>query len=220
MKKAVFPAALAAIVLSGCVGLPGESSMDLPDVTPRTFASFPYSSGPETLCRTPVPQPSFLVVSRTVRALAGAAGQVKQVPLPTGEAFGIWSDKSRIAGIREYLRQLSRERTVHWKVELLRVGNSKPWLARTFSVRTNRPFLAAAWADGKKTRAVSAFFVKAGRDVSPVLSLTLLAPGFRSCRTATPDFPGDDIVFEPDRAIVKKGATNLEIIWETSNGKR
>ncbi len=217
MKKSIFPAAWAALVLSGCVS---STFMALPDVTPRTFTSFPYSSGPATLCRTPVPQPSFLVVSRTVRALAGSGGQVEQVPIPTGAAFGIWSDKSRIAGIREYLRQLARERTVHVKVFLTRVGKRTPYLARTFSVQTNRPFLAAAWAAGKETRAVSAFFVKAGRTVSPVLDLTRLAPGFRSCRTATPDFPGDDIIFKPGRAIVRKGATNLEFTWETADGKR
>lgn len=217
MKKSVFPAAWASLLLSGCVS---STFMAIPDVTPRTFASFPYSSVPEILCRTPVPGPSLMVVNRTIRAMAGPGGAVEQVPLPTGAAFGVWTDKRRMVVIREYLKQLARERTVHVKVRLLRVGNNKPYLARTFSVATNRPFLAAAWADGNETRVLSAFFVKAGRDVSPVLSLTLLAPGFRSCRTATPDFPGNDIVFKAGEAIVKKGATNLELTWETSNGKR
>lgn len=215
--KRLFGFSVAALVLSGCVS---ATDMELSDVTPRTFASFPYSSGPEILCRTPVPRPSLMVVSRTVRSLAGPGGIVKRVPIPTGTAFGIWSDKSRIAGVRGYLSQLSRERTVHVEVTLSRVGKRKPYFARSFSVRTNRPFVVAAWAGGRETRAVSAFFVKAGRTVSPVLDLTRLAPGFRSCRTATPDFPGADIVFKPGRAIVKKGATNLELTWETADGTR
>ena len=213
----LFPSVLAAFILSGCVS---ETALDLSDVSPRTFASLPYSSGPETLCRTPVPRPSLMVVSRTVRSLAGPGGAVKQVSIPTGAAFGVWSDKTRIAGIREYLKQIARERTVRVKVELLRIGKNTPYFVRSFPVETNRPFLVAAWADGKETRAISAFFVKAGRDVSPVLDLTLLAPGFRSCRTATPYFPGDDIFFKSGRAIVKKGATNLGLTWETTNGKR
>ena len=220
MKKSVFPAAWAAIILSGLSGCVSSIDTDLRAVSPRTFASLPYSSGPETLCRTPVPRPSLIVVSRTIRSLAESYGAVKQVPIPTGAALGIWSDKRRIAGIREYLRQLARDRTVHVKARLLRIGKNKPYFVRSFPVTTNRPFLAAAWTDGKETRAVSAFFVKAGRDVSPVLDLTLLAPGFRSCRTATPDFPGNDILFKAGMAIVKKGATNLELTWETSNGKR
>lgn len=219
MKKGLFPLASVALLFSGCAGIPGGPSTDLSIVSPPTFASFPYTPGPQTLCRTPVPRPSLMVVSRTVRSLAGAGGQVKQVPLPTGVAFGIWSNKTRIAGIRGYLKQLARERVVHVKVSLLRVGKQKPFFVRSFPVETNRPFLAAAWADGKETRTISAFFVKAGRNVSPVLDLTFLAPGFRSCRTATPDFPGNDILFKTGQAIVKKGATNLEITWETVNDK-
>lgn len=217
MKTAGFPAVLAALVLSGCVS---EAGRDLPDATPRTFAAFPYSSGPETLCRTPVPRPSLMVVSRTVRALAGSGGTVKRVSIPTGAAFGVWSDRIRISGIREYLRRLSRERPVSVKIALTRVGKTKPYLTRSFPVATNRPFVVAVWSEGGETRAVSAFFVKTGPTVSPVLNLILLSPGFRSCRTATPDFPGDDIVFRTGRAIVEKGATNLELTWETSDGKR
>lgn len=215
--KRLFGFFVAALVLSGCVS---GTDIDLPDVNPRTFNSLPYSFGPGILCRTPVPEPSFRVVSRTVRFLAGPGGTVKLVPLPTGAAFGIWSDKTRIAGIREYLSQLVRKRSVDVKVFLTRVGKTRPYLTRSLVVPTNRPFLAAAWAEGRGTRAVSAFFVKTGRTVSPVLSLSLLAPGFRTCRTATPDFPGDDIIFKPDRAIVEKGTTNLELTWEIANGKR
>ncbi|AKS22849.1 MAG: hypothetical protein C75L2_00020055 [Leptospirillum sp. Group II 'C75'] len=211
-----FGFSVAAFVLSGCVS---ATDMELPDVTPGTFVSLPYSSVPGTLCRTPVPRPSFLVVSRTVRTLAGPGGTVREVSIPTGTAFGIWSDKVRIAGIREYLNQLARERKVNVKVRLIRVGKSTPYLVRSFPVTTNRPFLAAAWSSGNETRTVSAFFVKTGRTVSPVLSLSLLAPGFRSCRTATPDFPGPDITFNAGQAIVEKGATNLELTWETSDGK-
>lgn len=213
----LFGFSLAALLLSGCVS---ATDMELSDVTPRTFASIPYSFGPGILCRTPVPEPSFRVVSRTIRSLVGPGGTVKQVPLPTGTAFGIWSDKIRIAGIREYLNQLARERTVNVKVRLIRVGKTRPYLVRSFPVLTNRPFLAAAWAEGQETRAVSAFFVKTGRTVSPVLSLSLLAPGFRSCRTATPDFPGDDIIFREGQAIVERGTTNLELTWGTPNDKR
>ncbi|MHB1285562.1 MAG: hypothetical protein ACYCYP_03205 [Leptospirales bacterium] len=213
----LFGSSVAALLLSGCVS---ATDMELSDVTPRTFASLPYSFGPGTLCRTPVPKPSLPVVFRTVRFLAGPGGTVKRVPLPTGAAFGIWSDKIRIDGIREYLNLLSRERTVNVKVRLIRVGKSTPYLVRSFPVTTNRPFLAAAWSSGNETRTVSAFFVKTGRTVSPVLSLSLLAPGFRSCRTATPDFPGPDITFNAGQAIVERGTTNLELTWETPNDKR
>lgn len=214
MKKAVFPLAWAAILLAGCVSGP---ALDLQDVTPRTFASLPYRDAPGLLCRTPVPRPSGTVVFRTVRALAGQGGRVEQTRVPTGFAFGVWSDRLRIAAVRNYLESLSREETVTVRVSLSGVGKKKPYLVRSFPVATNRPFLAAAWADGTSIRAVSAFFVPAGRTVSPVLDLTLSAPGFRSCRTSTPDFPGEDVSFGPERATVKKGATNLVIRWEMIN---
>lgn len=208
---------LAGLVLTGCVSTNG---MELPGMTPRTFVSLPYVSGPEIVCRTPVPRPSLGLVSRTVWILAGSEGTVRQVPIPAGAAFGIWSSKRRIAAIAAYLKSLSREKTVNVSVSLRRVNKRTPYLVRLFPVRTNRPFVAATWADGREATALSAFFVKAGQTVSPVLDLVRLAPGFRSCRTATPDFPGNDIIFNPDRAIVKSGATNLEISWEISNGKR
>jgi hypothetical protein len=208
---------VAGLVLSGCVSTNG---LELPETTPRTFVSFPYSSGPEIVCRTPVPRPSLGVVSRTVWSLAGPEGTVRQVPIPAGAAFGIWTSKRRIAAIGGYLESLSREKTVNVEVSLRRVNKKTPYLVRAFPVRTNQPFVAATWTDGRETRALSAFFVKAGQTVSPVLDLVRLAPGFRSCRTATPDFPGNDIVFNPDRAIVKSGTTNLEITWEISDGRR
>ena len=214
MKKAVFPLAWAAILLSGCVS---GSALDLPDVTPRTFASLPYRNAPGRLCRTPVPGPSGTLVFRTVRALAGQGGRVEKVSIPAGIAFGVWSDRARIAAVRNYLESLSREETVTVRVSLSGVGKKKPYLVRSFPVATYRPFLAAAWADGTSIRSVSAFFVPAGRTVSPVLDLTLSAPGFRSCRTSTPDFPGGDVSFGPGWATVKKGATNLVIRWETIN---
>lgn len=214
--KRLFSAVLAAALLSGCVS---EPVLDLPDGPARTFASLPYPTGPDTLCRTPAPKPSAVVVSRTIRFLAGPRGAVRQVPISTGTAFGVWSDKTRIAGIRRYLKQLAGERTVHVNVALLRIGQKKPYYARSFSVPTDRPFLAAAWADGKEERAVSAFFVKAGHDVSPVLDLALLGRGFRFCRTATPDFPGDDVLFKDRSATVKKGAENLILTWEAADGK-
>ncbi|OOH80882.1 hypothetical protein [Leptospirillum ferriphilum] len=219
MKKGLFPLVPVVILFSGCVGTPGGPSTDLSIVSTPTFAAFPYTPGPLTLCRTPVPRPSLMVVSRTVRSLAGAGGQVKQVPIPTGVAFGIWSDKTRIAAIRGYLNQLNRERRITLRIRLSRIGKRLPYLDRSFFVLTNRPFLAAAWDDGPVTRTVSGFFLSAGQDVVPVLDLTLLAPGFRSCRTATPDLPGRDIVFGARKAIIKKGATNLEITWETVNDK-
>ncbi|MGL3709439.1 hypothetical protein ACSYAY_01045 [Leptospirillum ferriphilum] len=220
MKKTFVPLFCGAFLFSGCAGVNTDSPMDFLSGPSRAFVSFPYEPGAAILCRTPVPRPSLYVVARTIRALAGATGSVEQVPVPGGSAFGVWSDKIRIGAIRRYLKGLDRSRTVHVNVELLRIGKRIPYLVRSFSVATNRLFLAAAWADGKTTRAVSGFFVPAGQDVFPVLGLSLLAPGFRTCRTVTPDLPGRDILFASRKVVVKKGTTNLELTWETANGTR
>ena len=217
MKKTVFPLVCVALFFSGCAGEKGPSVIDLFPENPRVFVSFPYGPGEGTLCRTPVPRPSLVVVSRTIRSLAGDSGSVREVPLQDGAAFGVWSNPARIAAIREYLNQLNRGRRIVLKVKLFRIGKRIPYLVRSFSVLTDRPFLAAAWADGKVTRAVSGFFVSAGQEVVPVLDVTLLSPGFRSCRSVTPGLPGPDIVFGARKAIVKKGSTNLELTWERAN---
>ena len=216
MKKIAIPILLTFALLSGCMP---ETNPGLSDVSPRTFESIPYAGG-GLLCRTPVPVPDVTVVSRTVHVLAGSGGRIREVSIPSGVAFGVWTSDVRSRAIRNYLRSLTHSGEVHVSVRLSRIDRTAPYLSRAFSVRTRHAFLAARWKEGDRTLAMRGFFTRTGSHVVPVFSLEEHAPGWFACRTATPGYPSGGISFDSSRATVRSGTETLTIDWEAKDAKR
>ncbi len=216
MKKIASALLLSLSLLSGCMT---ERDLDLSDVSPQTFESLPYEGG-GLLCRTPVPVPDIRVVSRTVQSMAGSEGRIREVKLPRGVAFGIWTSDVRAREIRNYFRSFSRNREVRVSVRLTRVGRLAPYLLRTFPVRTRQEFTAARWREGDRILALSGFFMKMGPHIVPVFSLEERSLGWFTCRTTTPGEPAGRISFGPRRATVKTGAETLTIDWEAKDAQR
>lgn len=216
MKKITTAILLTSALLSGCML---KTNSDLSDVSPQTFESLPYMGG-GLLCRTPVPVPDVTVVSRTVHSLAGSGGRVREVSIPSGVAFGVWTSDIRSRSIRNYVRSLTRSREVRVSVRLTRIDRSVPYLSQTFPVRTHHAFLAARWKEGDRTMAMRGFFTRTGSHVVPVFSLEEHAPGWFACRTATPGYPGRGISFDSSRATVLSGTETLTIDWEAKDAKR
>jgi hypothetical protein len=216
VKKIAISILLTSALLSGCML---KTNPDLSDVSPRTFESLPYAGG-GLLCRTPVPVPDLTVVSRTIHALAGSGGRIREVSIPSGVAFGVWTSDVRSLAIRNYIRSLTRTNKVLISVRLSRIDRSTPYLSRTFPVRTRHAFLAARWKEGDRTMAMRGFFTRIGSHVVPVFSLEEHARGWFACRTATPGYPGGGISFDSSRATVRSGTETLTIDWEAKDAKR
>ena len=215
--RRIVPVFLAlAVLLSGCIP---ERDLNLSDVSPQTFESLPYEGG-GLLCRTPVPVPDIRVVARTVHALAGSEGRIREAVLPSGMAFGVWTSAGRARSIRDYIRSISRSRKVRVSVSLSRIDRAVPYVSRTFFVRTRHAFMAARWKEDDRILAVRGFFMRTGPHIVPVFSLEERSLGWFDCRTETPGSSGGRISFDSSRATVKTGTETLRIDWETKDAKR
>ncbi|WP_053764617.1 hypothetical protein [Leptospirillum ferriphilum] len=210
--KRLAGAVLIPILLAGCT-LP-ETDQDLSDITPQVFESLPGPTGTGSLCGTPLPVPSTSLVVQTVRTLAGSAGRVRVVPLPSGYAVAVWTNEARARSIRRYMSSLFLRNTIRITAILTRKDRQTPLFRRSFSVREGTPFLAGRWQEGDRTVGIYGFFTILGPHAFPVLDLEEGGIGWSECRTLTKTSSGID------RASIRKGTETFTLSWETLDAKK